>query len=575
MIGRGYTCRAALLVLLAGFVPCAIAETAPADQAAQYQAEVRKTILELQQFRTVESTEIRSADGRAGRATLVNLNPRINGWYLLAVDWEGRGGQAAYHLENPKPAEQVFHLSSAGLSASPGADCDLWGGGPALEDARRSAIAYAPLCGGRLYLRNRVPGHFSGMELTTDFLRKYVWGGDQVISAVRETFYADRFIERGMPGAAQPAAAAPGPSDAGPLPAALGALDHSIVPGDVGIAVARPARDLVQGQWYAASGASGIYLSFVQPKSVAPEILASDRDHVNPLDPVEAGALSYLVAFDLADFDVGFALGTDHPRVDWSDRPAAALRGELPGPDGIGASTPLVTNGLLSPVLAARTAATFTGGFKREHGAFKYGDFSAVNHGSHYGFVEQGVVFSKLQPGLATLYGLDDGTVGLKSWTAGDDALLPRLRFARQNGVPLVEYDRTSGRAAAGALVNRWGPGNWSGTADEKLRSVRAGVCLQETPSRRFLIYGYFSSATPSAMARVFQAYRCRYAMHLDMNALEHTYLAIFPQGLPPQHLVQGMAQLEQKSGAGTALRFIGYPDNRDFFYLTRKEAGR
>src|SRR6185503_1895226 len=148
---------------------------------------------------------------------------------------------------------------------------------------------------------NRVPGHFSGMELTTDFLRKYVWGGDQVISAVRETFYADRFIERGMPGAAQPAAAAPGPSDAGPLPAALGALDHSIVPGDVGIAVARPARDLVQGQWYAASGASGIYLSFVQPKSVAPEILASDRDHVNPLDPVEAGALSYLVAFDLAD----------------------------------------------------------------------------------------------------------------------------------------------------------------------------------------------------------------------------------------------------------------------------------
>ena len=29
-------------------------------------------------------------------------------------------------------------------------------------------------------------------------------------------------------------------------------------------------------------------------------------------------------------------------------------------------------------------------------------------------------------------------------------------------------------------------------------------------------------------MARVFQAYGCRYAMLLDMNALEHTYLATY-----------------------------------------------
>ena len=29
-------------------------------------------------------------------------------------------------------------------------------------------------------------------------------------------------------------------------------------------------------------------------------------------------------------------------------------------------------------------------------------------------------------------------------------------------------------------------------------------------------------------MARIFQAYRCDYAMLLDMNALEHTYLAMY-----------------------------------------------
>ena len=48
------------------------------------------------------------------------------------------------------------------------------------------------------------------------------------------------------------------------------------------------------------------------------------------------------------------------------------------------------------------TVAAFVGGFKRSHGAFRYGPLALVNHGSHYGFMQQGVVFSKLQPGLAT-----------------------------------------------------------------------------------------------------------------------------------------------------------------------------
>ena len=87
--------------------------------------------------------------------------------------------------------------------------------------------------------------------------------------------------------------------------------------------------------------------------------------------------------------------------------------------------------------------------------------------------------------------------------------------------------------------------------------------------------YAYFSSATPVAMAKVFGAYGCEYAMHLDMNALEHTYLAIY---LPdsngeqfPHHLITGMAVLDQRL-KGNIPRFVGYPDNRDFFYLTTKD---
>ena len=54
-----------------------------------------------------------------------------------------------------------------------------------------------------------------------------------------------------------------------------------------------------------------------------------------------------------------------------------------------------------------------------------------------------------------------------------------------------------------GSLVNNWGAGNWSGSEDEKLRTMRAGLALQTSHGKRFLIYAVFSDATPSAMARV------------------------------------------------------------------------
>jgi len=79
-------------------------------------------------------------------------------------------------------------------------------------------------------------------------------------------------------------------------------------------------------------------------------------------------------------------------------------------------------------------------------------------------------------------------------------------------------------------------------------------------------------------MARVFQAYRCRYAMHLDMNALEHTYLAVYKREGPSwlvQHLIQGMSEVDMKTKGQYVPRFLGYPDNRDFFYLTRREPGQ
>ena len=75
-------------------------------------------------------------------------------------------------------------------------------------------------------------------------------------------------------------------------------------------------------------------------------------------------------------------------------------------------------------------------------------------------------------------------------------------------------------------------------------------------------------------MARVFLAYRCRYALLLDINALEHTYLAVYEMkdhGFSVQHLVKGMSVLDKSEGGKVAPRFIGYADNRDLFYLLRR----
>jgi hypothetical protein len=93
------------------------------------------------------------------------------------------------------------------------------------------------------------------------------------------------------------------------------------------------------------------------------------------------------------------------------------------------------------------------------------------------------------------------------------------------------------------------------------------------------LIYAVFSSATPSGMARSFQAYGCDYAMLLDMNSLDHSYMALYtrPEGtLRVQHLDRRMIEVDTRLRSGQRLaRFVEASDNRDFFYLIRRAGAR
>ncbi|MGI9511160.1 MAG: hypothetical protein ACR2QJ_17620 [Geminicoccaceae bacterium] len=573
------------LALLSAYGAAVAAEAIelPPEQMAAYEADGPKSILELQPFRQHWSIPAHDGKDRHGSATLIELNPNVNAWFILSLTWND-GSAFSYHLENPYPQSQRLALKPSqprGLyidTEDKSRICKLWLGEPsAIARASTSSLPYAPLCGNRLYLRNTVEGRRTDLERVTDFLRDHVWGGEAVVGFVRNQFYQDAYLDRGAP---SPGSSADLSSHLeGPRPALLNEayVGRKMAPGHLGIALDdTTSPQLAIGQWYPAAKASSVYLSVIQPQAVSQDILTGHAETLAPLDPVEAQAIDYLIAFDLADLDLGFALGTDHPRVHWSKRPPAEIRGtSMPGPDGIGSIAPLVTNGTIGPTLVDRTVAAFTGGFKRSHGAFKYGDLAVRNRGSHYGFAEGGTILSKLQPGLATFYRLEDGSLDMKTWSEADDVLLPRIQFARQNGVPLVDIDPRTGQSRPGDLVKYWGRGNWSGTAEGKFRALRAGACLQETSEGSFLIYGYFSSATPSAMARVFQAYGCRYAMHLDMNALEHTYLALYHRRgdhVVIEHLIKGMEVVDKSLDDNALPRFTAVPDNRDFFYVIKRD---
>lgn len=529
------------------------------------------SIIELQNFR-----QTTGGNSTAPSAVLTDLNPLQHAWYLLEIR-PVDGPAVVYHLQLPAPQQQRLLLDAADgsrlLITHPDGDtrCELRGEN-ALALASMQKLPYVPLCDGQLYLRRRLRGAETSLETVVEFLRDRVWGGEFLVSAVKDRLKdAERDVATFGANSTRSGSTFDGPR---PARVAEAYATATIATERLGITVATP-DNMLTGQWYPARDQRGVFVSVMEPDAVAPEILQQQLGSVNALDGIERSALTYLVAFDLAQFDMAFTMGTDHPRVDWSPRAfASRARSDWPGPDGFATLQPLAMTGMVPPWQTTRTVATFVGGFKRDHGAFKYGAFSQRDNGNHYGFVEEGVVLSTLKPGLATLYVLVDGSVHMRTWTERDNAKLALVRYARQNGVALVERDHDSGESVPGLLVNRWGPGNWSGSSESSLRALRAGLCLARHDGRSMLIYAYFSTATPSAMARVFQAYDCDYAMLLDMNALVHTYLALYHQDREQtviEHVVREMTQGDPVLRGEPVPRFLSTPDNRDFFYLTRR----
>jgi hypothetical protein len=562
----------AAAIALALALPAAADVTAPwyapaaqrAAQFAAFQRNERRDVLAFQPFRA----ELAGTAADGTRLRLVSLNPAANAWFLLET---GEGRRAAqWHLENAAPELFTVSLGPEGAaltiaSAAGTTSCAPWA--DELEAARRSGLPFAPICEGRLFLRNPGSGSRTMRESVTDFLRSYVPFGEDLITLIKGTLYEDAFLESSIV------------MDAVEATAAVEALGQANIrrPAIMQTQMRMPligatGGRLEAGAWYPVEDAPGIYASTLQPGMVHPDIL-NRRDGANPLDGVENNADVYLFAYDMGRFELRYETGTDHPAVGWSPRPS--VNRSLPGPDGFSGLAPLQMTGMLNPVLIDRVAAIIAGGFKREHSAWRLGPMSTTNQGHHYGFIVHGTVLSRLQPGVATVFTLDDGTVHMRHWSAEDNALLPRIRFARQNGTALVETG-PDGMPRVGEQVRSWLGGNWSGSAEAQLRTLRSGLCLREAEGRRFLIYGVFSAATPSGMARVFQAYGCQWAMQLDMNSLDLTYAAAYArrpgqEGFDILHLDRRMAESDRTDRGRALGRFVQFSDSRDFLYLLRR----
>ena len=111
--------RLALAVLVHAMLLAGIPGSFAADPVAPAPAPLRpstRTIVDLQPFRSEARVPVQRADNVAGDATLVNLNPQVNAWFLLTLDWGAARPREVYHLENARPARTLaLHAGSRGF----------------------------------------------------------------------------------------------------------------------------------------------------------------------------------------------------------------------------------------------------------------------------------------------------------------------------------------------------------------------------------------------------------------------------------------------------------------------------
>lgn len=528
---------------------------------------VKRTL--MQDPRLVESKGISVKFAEQANINLISLNKYINKWFLLEMIQ--KSGRMILHLENANPSFNL-DLYESGLSLHSKNNpkqkilCPLWDdkGMQVSQDIfDKHDHAFFPICSGMVFIRLKKPSNtrMTFTEITTEVLRSLPVG-EKIISYFKPFLVGLKAeSDSGIKQKKDLKDLNKGPAKDSFQPESVKLKDmgeyNLISSGNqLGISIRGAEKTVQYGKWYESEMHSGVFVGLFKPELISDEILMTYPGKARDLKPEEKNKLVYMTAYDLNKFSLNYAVGTVHPAVNVSAPEfgkAAVLRESV------------VPVGGIPPYEVAQAIGVFVGGFKNQHSEFKAGPYK----GRTYGYIENGLELEPMSPLLATMIMKKNGDADIIRWPEKEEDQL-KLRedivSARQNGSMVVAD------GAPGEFVSSWKFGNWSGSAEGLGQSLRAGICIQKKDDKKFLIFMAFTSATPSAMARVMQAYSCQNGMHLDMNAHMYLHNAIYSyqsndQSFKVEYLHKEMLFPKNLKRH----RFIMDNNQRDFFYIRHK----
>lgn len=487
---------------------------------------------------------------------LKSLNKHINKWFILSI----AGNQNfSFHLHN-RNNNTILSLTNSGILFSKKNQedheysCQLWDKRSINKLRLKIKVSsgyYLPLCKGRLYVRLKKPSNTqqSLTESTTKLLRK-TQIGESVINSIKPHM-VDIMSEE--PNTEQPEIGLVPQSQQIDLNVPLSPfmVTNSDIKHDnehsIGIKLDSDQPTIEYGKWYKSNMHEGIYISLFRPDLIDPGVLELDGKKINPISEEEKSRRVYIAAYNLELYAPEYVVGTEEPHIT-----NPTLKDHI------------VPIGSIPPYEIEQSVGVFIGGFKTRHNTINYGP----NKGKTYGFIEKGVELASMSGGLATAYLKIDGRFEVDKWPEeknSQEKLKREVIAARQNGVLLIDNYQV------GKYVNNWGQGNWSGSAEGSLKTMRSGICIQEKEQKRFLLFMAFISASPSTMAQTMRAFSCKFAMHLDMNAYMYMHNAIYSYQPEKGYQVEYLNQHMKYPSNIKRHRYIMDNNSRDFFYIKRR----